>query len=115
MKLELPSPLPFTISTLSNGCYFSGEATEGILKVPVYEEEMKYFYSNYKDYYYLPAEDVALHKSVAAFVDKDHRVQAAAANCYTRKYAVYLPPAMHSICWARWPRHTDRRAGILQK
>ncbi len=52
---------------------------------------MKYFYSNYKDYYYLPAEDVALHKSVAAFVDKDHRVQAAAANCYTRKYAVYLP------------------------
>lgn len=91
MKLELPSPLPFTISTLSNGCYFSGEATEGILKVPVYEEEMKYFYSNYKDYYYLPAEDVALHKSVAAFVDKDHRVQAAAANCYTRKYAVYLP------------------------
>lgn len=91
MKLELPSPLPFTISTLSNGCYFSGEATEGILKVPVYEEEMKYFYSNYKDYYYLPAEDVALHKSVAAFVDKDHRIQATAANCYTRKYAVYLP------------------------
>ncbi len=91
MKLELPTPLPLSISTLSNGCYFSGEAAEGILKVPVYEEEMKYFYSNYKDYYYLPDEDTALHKSVAAFVDKGHRVQANAANCYTRKYAVYLP------------------------
>ena len=54
MKLELPVPLPLPVSNLSNGCYFSGENNEGILKVPVYEEEMKYFYSNYKDYYYLP-------------------------------------------------------------
>lgn len=91
MKLELPNPLPLTISTLSNSCYFSGEGAEGILKVPLYEEEMKYFYFNYKDYYYLPAEDTALHKSVSSFVDKKHRIQANAANCYTRKYAVYLP------------------------
>lgn len=91
MKLELPTPLPLTIANLSNGCYFSGEASEGILKVPVYEEEMKYFYSNYKDYYYLPKEDVALHKSVSSFVDKEHRTQASAATCYTRKYSTYLP------------------------
>ncbi len=91
MKLELPTPLPFTISNLSNGCYFSGELSEGILKVPVYEEEMKYFYSNYKDYYYLPEEDIALHKSVASFVDQEHRMQACAANCYTRKLSTYLP------------------------
>lgn len=91
MKLVLPSPLPFPISNLSNGCYFSGEESEGILKVPLYKEEMKYFYSNYKDYYYLPKEDVALHKSVATFVDKGHRTQATAATCYTRKYATYLP------------------------
>lgn len=91
MKLVLPSPLPFSVSNLANGCYFSGEQAEGILKVPVYEEEMKYFYSNYKDYYYLPAEDMAVHKSVAAFVDKEHRTQAMASNCYTRKFSCYLP------------------------
>lgn len=91
MKLELPTPLPLSASNLSNGCYFSGEEDVGILKVPVYEEEMKYFYSNYKDYYYLPEEDTALHKSVASFVDKGHRVQASAATCYTRKYSTYLP------------------------
>ncbi len=91
MKLELPSALPLTVSNLSNGCYFSGERDEGILKAPLYEEEMKYFYSNYKDYYYLPAEDTALHKSVATFVDREHRVQATAATCYTRKFATYLP------------------------
>ncbi len=91
MKLALPSALPLAISNLSNGCYFSGEAAEGILKVPLYEEEMKYFYSNYKDYYYLPAEDTALHKSVSTFVDSKHRSQATAATCYTRKYSCYLP------------------------
>lgn len=91
MKLALPTPLPFPISNLSNGCYFSGEGSEGILKVPLYEEEMKYFYANYKDYYYLPAEDMAIHKSVASFVDKAYRTQATAASCYTRKYAAYLP------------------------
>lgn len=91
MKLALATPLPFPLSDFSNGCYFSGEKDIGILKVPLYEEEMKYFYANYKDYYYLPEEDIALHKSVAGFVDKAHRIQASASNCYTRKYGLFLP------------------------
>ena len=91
MTLTLPSPLPKRISACANECYFSGEGYEATIKVPAYEEELKYFYANYKDYYYLPAEDVALHKSVASFVDKEHRVTATAANCYTRKFSVYLP------------------------
>ncbi len=91
MKLSLPTALPFSLSDFSNGCYFSGEVDSGILKVPLYEEEMKYFYANYKDYYYLPNEDIALHKSVSGFVDKAHRIQASASNCYTRKYGLFLP------------------------
>ncbi len=91
MKLSLPSPLPRTISGTAKGCYFKGEGSEGDLRIPLYEEEMKYFYSNYKNYYYLPEEDVAIHKSVASFVDKEHRVQATAGTCYTRKLATYLP------------------------
>jgi hypothetical protein len=51
---------------------------------------MKYFYSNYRDYYYLPEEDTALHKSVAEYVDKEYRLQATAATCYTRKFSSYL-------------------------
>ena len=91
MNLKLPSSLPSGISYGANGCYFSGCGYEGKLRVPMFEEELKYFYSNYKDYYYLPKEDVAIHKSVAAFVDKEYREQAHASNCYTRKAATYLP------------------------
>ncbi len=91
LKLRFVSPLPAPISFRALGCYFSGSGIDGSLKIPLFEEEMKYFYSNYKDYYYLPSEDIAMHKSVATFVDKEHRVQAAAANCYTRKMSLFLP------------------------
>ncbi len=91
MNLRFTTVLPATLSYSANGCYFSGCGTEGKLKVPLYEEEMKYFYSNYKDYYYLPKEDLAIHKSVAAYVDKDYREPAHASNCYTRKASAYLP------------------------
>lgn len=91
MNLKLPTALPTEISYGANGCYFTGCKDEGKLRVPIYEGELKYFYSNYKDYYYLPKEDIAIHKSVASFVDKDYRRQATARNCYTRKISSYLP------------------------
>ena len=91
MKIELPCMLPRPLSIVANGCYFNSDGIDGLIKVPIYDEEMKFFYSNYKDYYYLPEEDVALHKSVASFVDKEHRTQATAATCYTRKTSSYLP------------------------
>lgn len=91
MNLKLPTALPTDISYGANDCYFSGNGIEGKLRVPIYEEEMKYFYSNYKDYYYLPKEDIAIHKSVSSFVDKDYRKPATAHNCYTRKISSYLP------------------------
>lgn len=91
MTVVFPVPLPQEISCAWGNLYFKGNGTEGQIRVPIYEEELKYFYSNYKDYYYLPAEDVALHKSVASFVDKDHRIQATSATCYTRKFSSYLP------------------------
>lgn len=61
------------------------------MRIPLYHGELKYFYPNYKDYYYLPAEDMAIHKSVAAYVDKNHRTQATAATCYSKKSGCFLP------------------------
>ncbi|MDE7224286.1 MAG: hypothetical protein K2O34_10995, partial [Acetatifactor sp.] len=91
MTLTLPCALPVDVSASANYCYFKASGSEALLKVPIYEEELKYYYTNYRDYYYLPTEDVALHKSVASFVDHEHRLPATAATCYTRKYSCYLP------------------------
>ena len=91
ITITFDTALPKTVYAAANDCYFRGEGNEATIKVPIYDEELKYYYSNYKDYYYLPDEDVALHKSVATFVDKEHRIQANATNCYTRKQSSYLP------------------------
>lgn len=90
IKLKLSVTLPVTISYRANNCYFTGFGNEGHLKAPILETELKYFYSNYKEYYYLPTEDVAIHKSVASYVENSHRIKATAANCYTRKQSTYL-------------------------
>lgn len=91
LHLVFASPLPIPITFMGKGCHFKGEGHEGTLIVPIYEEELKYYYANFKDYYYLPTEDAALHKSIASFVDKDYRQQATASTCYTRKLSCYLP------------------------
>ncbi len=90
MKLAVTHTLPSSLSGNLDGCYFKIDGTEAILRVPLYETELKYFYSNYKDYYYLPKEDTAMHKSIASFVDKDYRVKASPENCYTKKEGQYL-------------------------
>ena len=55
------------------------------------EGELKYFYPDYKNYYYLIYEDRAIHKSVAEYVDREARIKATAKTCYTRRAGCYLP------------------------
>ncbi|MEG0963047.1 MAG: hypothetical protein RSF88_09335, partial [Lachnospiraceae bacterium] len=71
--------------------YVTGFQDKVKLKVGIYQGELKYFYSNYKDYYYLTQEDMAVHKSVAFYVDKDYRTKAKAATCYSKKTGCFLP------------------------
>jgi uncharacterized protein YprB with RNaseH-like and TPR domain len=61
------------------------------ITVDLYEGELKYFYPDYKNYYYLIYEDKAIHKSVAEYVDKEARIKATAKTCYTRQTGLYLP------------------------
>ncbi|MGN0372902.1 MAG: ribonuclease H-like domain-containing protein [Enterocloster sp.] len=57
----------------------------------LYQGELKYFYPDYKDYYYLPFEDTAVHKSVGEYVDRSARKKATARTCYTRRDGLFLP------------------------
>ena len=91
IRFRMDLSLPTRIYAGRDHCYLKIEGSTGVLKIPLYSEEMKYFYANYKDYYYLPAEDMAVHKYIASYVDPGHRVQAKPETCYTRKRAAYLP------------------------
>lgn len=63
------------------------------LQIDLFKGELKYFYPNYQDYYYLPYEDTAIHRSVGACVDPEARKKATPKTCYTRSSGLFLPQA----------------------
>ena len=91
IRLQIAADLPVPVSYGNDLVHLAASGDTATLSVHIYEGELKYFYENYKDYYYLPAEDYAIHKSVAGFVDKDYRVKAKPATCYTRKQGIFAP------------------------
>lgn len=83
--------VPKRVSFQQDEFYFTMNKDITKVRIAIFEGELKYFYPNYKDYFYLPKEDIAIHKSVATFVDKDYRERAKACNCYNRKEGLFLP------------------------
>ncbi|MBQ3512412.1 MAG: ribonuclease H-like domain-containing protein [Lachnospiraceae bacterium] len=69
---------------------YSFYAGQGELNLPLYSGSLKYYYENYKDYYYLPHENMVIHKSVAAFVDVANKEKCTAKNCFVLKEGVFL-------------------------
>lgn len=63
------------------------------LSLPVVKGTLKHFFPDYKSYYYLPEEDMAVHKSVASYVDEDHRKKATKETCYIKKEGDFIPLA----------------------
>lgn len=90
MTLKLPVSLPRKFFTHFDRHFLTAEGNKATLKVPVYEGELKLFYSNYADYYYIPCMDAAYHKSVASHADPSIRKQATHDTCYTRKDSLFL-------------------------
>lgn len=88
---RLPFHFPVTYQWKDPTSFLSIEGDTLKLIFSAYAMELKYFYSNYKDYFYLPAEDTAIHKSVALYVDKAFRKKATKDTCYIKQSGYFLP------------------------
>lgn len=91
IELELNNPIPVPFDYSEFKIDVSACNNWLTVTVPIFSGELKYFYPNYKDYYYLPSEDTAIHKSVAEFVDKSLREKAKASTCYTKRTGEFIP------------------------
>lgn len=84
------------VSVIPDGCAAAPLVTLSctpealILECPVLSGTLRYFFEDYRSYYYLPVEDCAMHKSVAEFVDKNYRQKATRNNCYQKKTGRFL-------------------------
>lgn len=100
LKIPYPFPKPlsfqFPVSVKTETAAFctlilNDDRAE--LEVPIYDGEVKFYYENYKDYYFLTEEGIVSHKSVAEFVSKEYRRKAKAEECYYSKNGRFLPQA----------------------
>ena len=89
-SINLEYSLPKRITLGINDILITGNKKEATINVPILTDELKFFFDDYKEYYYLPAEDMAVHKSVAKYVDKNYREQAKKDNCYLRRKGHFI-------------------------
>ena len=82
-------PVPFSLEKPLASCQAFDDVLE--FSIPLYRGTLKYFYPDYKNYYYLVFEDTAVHKSIGEYVDRDARQKATAKNCYTKREGCFLP------------------------
>lgn len=82
--------LPFPVSLMQNDCILTVTETETDLLLPFHYGELKYFFKDYKNYYYLKYEDTAVHVSVAEWVDKDAKEKCKPATAYQKKNGTFL-------------------------
>lgn len=95
--LKLPISIPTQLSVAFTFGYITVVKHVVKIKIPLHEGTLKFYYPDYKNYYYLPLEDEAIHKSVAIYIDTQHRQKATATTCY-KKYSgifVYAPNTCH--------------------
>ncbi len=73
--------------------FFAYFADDFELTVPIsiVTISLKQYYPNYKDYYYFPAEDMAVHKSIAEFAASGSKKKATAKTAYRNVSGRFIP------------------------
>ena len=90
--IRLLSPVPKPASWTTDYASFTLTGCTAQVLSAAFSGQLRYFLpGSVNDYYYLPAEDTAIHRSVAQFVDRKERVKATPETCYTNRAGLFLP------------------------
>lgn len=91
VSITLNNSVPVNISHNFNGIHLNIQNNTLNISINLCNGTFKYFFKNYKDYYFLPLEDHAIHKSIGEFMDKKFRKAATASTCYEKFSGSFLP------------------------
>lgn len=78
-----------------------------ILTIPVFMTTLNYYFTDYKDYYYMTEEHTVMHKSIAIYADSSVRRKAKKSECFVSKEGLFLP-VIKSGCFSS-DRHIFRK------
>ena len=67
------------------------------IRIPILNKTLNYYFENYKDYYYLPNENMCILKSIAGGVKKENRENATKDNCKISLEDSFIPMPLNSV------------------
>lgn len=91
LRLDTPDVYPVPVTARDRGILVKAQENRVLLQLPTREQTLKFFYPDFKDYFYLISEDQAIHRSVAAFVNPSNLKKATKETCYIKKTARFYP------------------------
>lgn len=71
-------------------CKFNKASNTISFEIDLYFGLYYHFFKDYKQYYYIPKFDEAIHKSIAANMNKKDLIRANKNNCYTKKKGYFI-------------------------
>lgn len=112
LTIKLDYPLPRRITVGAGDIAVTAFQNEGSITIPILSCQLYFFFEDYREYYYLPAEDMAIHKSVARYVDKDYRERAKKENCYLKKEGHFISQLNEGIISGYKRSYNDKETYI---
>ena len=88
LPVRFPKPVE---RTFSNGDALSICENSLTLSVPVFNEPMKLFFPDWRNYSFLPNEGIAVHNKLAAFVDASRKTPATRETAYSLLSSEFVP------------------------
>lgn len=88
---SLPVPIHWSGHLGPHPYHASAMGTQLTLELDLLHATLNHYYPDPQNYYYLPYEDTAIHKSIGEYVEKPARQKATPKTCYTKKEALFLP------------------------
>ena len=82
--IVLDTEIPVTCNYKKAGICLELDHQDATLICPLEHGHLKHYHRDYRNYYYLPMEDLVIHKSMKSFVDGTNLVKAEKDNCYSK-------------------------------
>lgn len=82
--LNLEMLIPVSCKYEKSDISLTLDDSNAVLACPLEDGHLKHYHRDYKNYYYLPMEDLVIHKSMKSFVDTSSLVRADKDNCYSK-------------------------------
>ena len=83
--------MPKRIRATKNGIHLNAISQKGTLSIPILHDTLKHYLPDYKNYYYLPIEDIVVHKNIANYVDSRNKIKATKENCCVKQLDKFIP------------------------